>query len=84
MYNIIKCPESKILFNIKPYSVIDRDSVELVFNIINTQANLELMGHYIDWQKSVQQDLPHTMSLDDQKQAKASFYSMVYTILQKP
>jgi hypothetical protein len=76
--------KSKILFNIKPYSVIDRDSVELVFNIINTQANLELMGHYIDWQKSVQQDLPHTMSLDDQKQAKASFYSMVYTILQKP
>ena len=76
--------KSKILFNIKPYSVIDRDSVELVFNTINTQANLELMGHYIDWQKSVQQDLPHTMSLDDQKQAKASFYSMVYTILHKP
>tara|TARA_R100000278_G_scaffold120969_1_gene103969 strand:- start:4726 stop:6915 length:2190 start_codon:yes stop_codon:yes gene_type:complete len=76
--------KSKILFNIKPYSVIDRDSVELVFNSINTNANLELMGHYINWQKSIQQDLPHTMSLDDQKQAKASFYSMVYTILHKP
>ena len=75
--------KSKILFNIKPYSIIDRDAVELVFNTINTQANLELMGHYIDWQKSVQQNLPHTMSLDDQKQAKASFYSMVYTILHK-
>jgi hypothetical protein len=75
--------KSKVLFNIKPYSIIDRDAVELVFNTINTQANLELMGHYIDWQKSVQQDLPHTMSLDDQKQAKASFYSMVYTILHK-
>jgi hypothetical protein len=75
--------KSKILFNIKPYSIIDKDAVELVFNTINTQANLELMGHYIDWQKSVQQNLPNTMSLDDQKQAKASFYSMVYTILHK-
>ena len=73
--------KSKILFNIKPYSIIDQDTVQTVFANINDTHNLELLGHYKSWQKSIQQDLPYSMSLDDQKQAKASFYSMVYTIL---
>jgi hypothetical protein len=73
--------KAKILFNIKPYSTIDSDSIETILATINSKANCELMHHYKKWQKSIQEDLSYAMSLDEQKQAKASFYSMVYTIL---
>jgi hypothetical protein len=73
--------KTKILFNVKPFANIDQDYIENILVNINTKANSQLMSYYKQWQGSIQQDLSYTMSLDEQKQAKASFYSMVYTVL---
>lgn len=73
--------KTKILLNIKPYSIISSETVKPILETINTVANCEMMLHYKNWQKSIQQDLSHNMTMDDHKQAKASFYSMVYSIL---
>lgn len=73
--------KTKVLFNIKPYSSIDIDSINTILQNLNTKANCQLMNHYKEWQKDIQNNLSEQMTLDDQKQAKASFYSMVYSIL---
>jgi hypothetical protein len=70
---------TKILFSLQPMSKIDTESVINAFSKIDTSATQDTLTEYKNWLKSIEQTLDQTLSVDDQKQAKASFYSLVYS-----
>jgi hypothetical protein len=70
---------TKILFGLKPMSKIDNESITSAFSNIDTSATQNTLMEYKNWLKSIEQTLDQSLSVDDQKQAKASFYSLVYS-----
>jgi hypothetical protein len=70
---------TKILFSLQPMSKVDTESVIDAFSRIDTSATQDTLVEYKNWLKSIEQTLDQTLSVDDQKQAKASFYSLVYS-----
>jgi hypothetical protein len=70
---------TKILFGLKPMSKIDNESITSAFSNIDTYATQNTLIEYKNWLKSIEQTLDQSLSVDDQKQAKASFYSLVYS-----
>jgi hypothetical protein len=70
---------TKILFNIKPLSKIDEQIVLTTFASLDDKNNLEKISAYKNWLKTIEQTLDRSLTVDEQKQAKASFYSMVYS-----
>jgi hypothetical protein len=70
---------TKILFGLQPMSKIDNESITSAFSNIDTSATHNTLIEYKNWLKSIEQTLDQSLSVDDQKQAKASFYSLVYS-----
>jgi hypothetical protein len=70
---------AKILFGLQPMTKIDNESVMLAFLDINTSATHDRIIEYKNWLKTIEQTLGQPLSVEDQKQAKASFYSLVYS-----
>jgi hypothetical protein len=70
---------TKILFGLQPMSKIDSESITSAFSNIDTSATHNTLVEYKNWLKSIEQTLDQSLSVDDQKQAKASFYSLVYS-----
>jgi hypothetical protein len=70
---------TKILFGLQPMSKIDNESITSAFSNIDTSATQNTLIEYKNWLKSIEQTLDYSLSVDDQKQAKASFYSLVYS-----
>jgi hypothetical protein len=70
---------TKILFGLQPMSKIDAESIITAFSKIDTSATRDTLVEYKNWLKSIEQTLDQSLSVDDQKQAKASFYSLVYS-----
>ena len=70
---------TKILFGLQPMSKIDSESITSAFSNIDTSATHNALAEYKNWLKSIEQSLDQSLSVDDQKQAKASFYSLVYS-----
>ena len=70
---------TKILFGLQPMSKIDNESITSAFSNIDTSATQNTLIEYKNWLKSIEQTLDQSLSVDDQKQAKASFYSLVYS-----
>lgn len=70
--------KTNILLNAQPFSSLNSD------NIVNSMASTpkadNLHTYYI-WLKALQSDLGRELTVDETKQAKASFYSMVYSEL---
>lgn len=71
--------KTKILFDIAPFSKINQETVLSSMNRLDNDSKKELISKYSAWIKNISNDLNNELSVDDQKQAKASFYSMVYT-----
>lgn len=71
--------KTKILFSIDPFSKIDKEMVLNTMSNIDSNSKKELISNYQIWIKNISNDLNNELSVDDQKHAKASFYSMVYT-----
>jgi len=70
---------TKILFGLQPMSKIDEDSIMGSFAQIDSPENKYKIYEYKNWLKSIEQTLNQSLSVEEQKQAKASFYSLVYS-----
>ncbi len=67
--------KTKVLFDLKPFSQIDHESIK--HSLHNSNNNKEYANYQI-YIKQISNDLNRSLTIDEQKQAKASFYSMVY------
>lgn len=72
--------KTKTLFCIKPYSKID-ENIQDIFKNIDSPENLKILSTYQTWLKALEIEIGHQLTTEQQKQAKASFYSMVYNSL---
>lgn len=70
---------TKILFNLKPSSKIDDDSILNSFAQLDSDENRERISAYKNWLKTLELSLNQDLTVEDQKQAKAYFYSLVYS-----
>jgi hypothetical protein len=76
--------KTKILFSFQPFSGIDKDQILECFSKVtaNEKDFNNIINGYNNWLKSIKNDLNKDLSVEEQKQAKASFYSMVYSKLE--
>lgn len=71
--------KSKILFATKPFSPIDKDYVTKIFGEIDKEEQKTIFLGYNNWLKGLSAQLDKTLTVEEQKQAKASFYSYLFT-----
>jgi len=76
--------KTKILFSFNPFSIIDETKVLDSFsNVTSNEKDFNnIINGYNVWIKNIKNDLNKDLSVEEQKQAKASFYSMVYSKLE--
>ena len=72
--------KAKILFNTTPNSTITQELVHNILNNCNDNKTLSVMVNYNKWKNNIQNNLSRALSLEEQKYAKSSFYSMVYNL----
>lgn len=77
--NELESIKTKILFNLKPFSKIDKDIILQSFANIDSNTNNSIISTYNNWLKTIANEIDSHLSTEDTKQAKASFYSMVYS-----
>jgi len=68
--------KTKILFSCKPYEEISQTTVNNTFTA--STASFPFLTEYKNWINNLRGQLQRDLTVDDYKQAKASFYSMVY------
>lgn len=73
--------KTKILFSIDPFSLIDSDRITSCLASLDTLDKNQIIIAYSVWLKELKADLNKELTVDEHKQAKASFYSMVYSSL---
>jgi hypothetical protein len=71
--------KSKILFATQPFSVIDRENILKIFGQIDKEHQKNIFLGYNNWLKDLSAQLNKTLTVEEQKQVKASFYSYLYT-----
>jgi hypothetical protein len=71
--------KTKILLNTNPLEIITEATITKAFANINNPETNTLHKQYLIWLKNLSSTLGSVLSVEDQKQAKASFYSMVYS-----
>lgn len=69
---------TKVLFSIPPMTKIDHDVVLNVLAKIDSLDTHKKILAYKNWLNQIIQQVDNTISVEEQKQLKASFYSMVY------
>ena len=70
--------KTKILLHLQPFQKINREDILLAFGGIDKEEIQVLLADYQNWIKNLEHELNTTLSVEDNKQAKASFYSVVY------
>jgi hypothetical protein len=75
--------KTKILFTIDPLSTISSDKIIHILSNLSQFDKNETIIAYSVWLKELKADLNKDLSVDEHKQAKASFYSMVYSSIEK-
>jgi hypothetical protein len=70
--------KAKLLFSLTPFCKIDQDLLLNSLATINSIDNLELYSLYLNYIKDIASQFNDPLLIDDYKQAKASFYFMVY------
>lgn len=75
--------KTKILFTLDPLSTISSDKIiDILGNLSQFDKNETIIAYSV-WLKELKADLNKDLSVDEHKQAKASFYSMVYSSIEK-
>jgi hypothetical protein len=75
--------KTKILFTLDPLSAIASDKIiDILDNLSQFDKNETILAYSV-WLKELKADLNKELSVDEHKQAKASFYSMVYSSIEK-
>ena len=69
--------KTKILFCIKPFAKIT-DHIETSMAKIDSLETSNTILAYQNWLKNIESEIGHQLTSDQQKQAKASFYTVVY------
>ena len=67
--------KTNILLAIKPFSSI---SSEIIINNLSIENTNDSIKSYYVWLKGIKNDLGRELSVDETKQVKTSFYTMVY------
>jgi hypothetical protein len=67
--------KTNIFFNTDPFCTINKTHIQANINSLNNQ----FISAYSVWLRQISNTLGRELSVDDQKQAKASFYSYLYT-----
>jgi hypothetical protein len=76
--NELDIVKTKILFTMEPFSKVCHDTVNACLHHINKPQTFEILNGYNKWFKALQNNIESTLSVEEQKRAKASFYVMVY------
>lgn len=75
--------KTKILFTLEPLSTIASEKIiDILGNLSQFDKNETILSYSV-WLKELKADLNKDLSVDEHKQAKASFYSMVYSSIEK-
>ena len=75
--------KTKILFTLDPLSVVnENDTVQILANLDKFNKHDKVLAYSL-WLKELRSELNKDLTVDEQKQAKASFYSMVYSSIEK-
>lgn len=75
----IETIKSKILFNISPKSEPTEEIIlDIVSNKLNNESTNELIQAYNFWTKNIANELNRSLTLEENKLIKSSFYATVY------
>lgn len=74
--------KTKILFSTEPFSEINEEKIVAQLSYISAQSNIEHISQYQSWINQLRVALNKELTVEEQKQAKASFYSLVYSSLE--
>ena len=69
---------TKILLSLSSDAKVDNESILKSFAQIDNTENQQKLIAYKNWLKTLEINLDQDLTVDDQKQAKAYFYSLVY------
>ena len=70
--------KTKIFFCLDPLEKIDKNKIEAYFTKIDDIEIIHKMKEYSVWLSGLKAEMNKDLSVEDIKQAKASFYSLVY------
>jgi len=74
--------KTKILFSTPPFSDISEEKVASQIHNLSAQQTQTNINAYHNWINQLRLALNKELTVEEQKQAKASFYSMVYSSLE--
>ena len=77
-YKELEETKTKLLFSMQPHCKITSELLLNELQNINTQENLQKYNNYQKYIKNISTEINDTLLTEDYKQAKASFYFMVY------
>jgi hypothetical protein len=70
--------KTKLLFSLDPNTKVSQEYIVDKINTVNSFEINKVYSYYCNWVKSLASQIQEDLSVDDIKQAKASFYLMVY------
>jgi hypothetical protein len=73
--------KTRILFSLDPFSKTDEESIKSHLHNTQNQHTTETITLFQNWLKSLKANINRDLTVEEIKQAKSSFYSMVYTAL---
>lgn len=73
--------KTKMLFSLQPFSDIQEEKIIAKLKTTSAQQTNTIFNNYNSWIKEIKIQLDKEFTVDELKQAKASFYSMVYSDL---
>jgi hypothetical protein len=76
----VESTRTKVLFSIPPMTKIDQDIVLAALEKIDSVDTHKKLTAYKNWLNQISQQITNQLSIEEQKQLKASFYSMVYDL----
>jgi hypothetical protein len=73
--------KTKILFSLTPTCTIDPDLMTKALVNIHAKEHATVIGAYNNWLKPIKTEINRDLTVDEIKQLKSSFYSLVYNSL---
>ena len=73
--------KTKILFSLQPHCTIDDSIINKVFANIQSNDHITVILGYNNWLKPIKTQINRDLTVEEIKQLKSSFYSMVYNSL---
>jgi hypothetical protein len=73
--------KTKILFSLTPTCTIDPDLMTKALANIHAKEHSTIIGAYNNWLKPIKTEINRDLTVDEIKQLKSSFYSLVYNSL---